>query len=147
MNTVILSGRTTRDIELRQANSGKMLARFTLAVDRRVRDEADFINCIAFDKTAETLELYAKKGTKLNVVGHIQTGSYDGNDGKKVFTFDVIIDSWEFCESRKAAQEARPSPTAAQIDEANETMGFKPADAAAHQEAQAAYDESEDLPF
>lgn len=139
MNQVILSGRTTRDIELRQANSGKMLARFTLAVDRRVRDEADFINCIAFDKTAETLELYAKKGTKLNIIGHIQTGSYDGKDGKKVFTFDIIVDSWEFCESRKAAQEARPSPTAAQIDEANETMGFTSADAAASDDS--------DLPF
>lgn len=139
MNQVILSGRTTRDIELRLANSGKMLARFTLAVDRRVRDEADFINCIAFDKTAETLELYAKKGTKLNVVGHIQTGSYDGKDGRKVFTFDVIVDSWEFCESRKTAQESRPSPTAAQIDEAHEMMGFTPDDAAASDDS--------DLPF
>lgn len=139
MNQVILSGRTTRDIELRQANSGKMLARFTLAVDRRVRDEADFINCIAFDKTAETLELYAKKGTKLNIIGHIQTGSYDGKDGKKVFTFDVIVDSWEFCESRKTAQEARPSPTAAAIDQANAVMGFTPADAALSDDS--------DLPF
>lgn len=138
MNTVILTGRTTRDIELRQTNSGKILARFTLAVDRRVRDEADFINCIAFDKTAETLELYAKNGTKLNVVGHIQTGSYDGKDGRKVFTFDVIVDSWEFCESRKV-QELRPSPTASQIDEAHETMGFTPADAAASDDS--------DLPF
>lgn len=147
MNTVILTGRTTRDIELRQTNSGKMLARFTLAVDRRVKDETDFINCIAFDKAAEALNLYVHKGTKIGITGRIMTGSYDGKDGKKVFTFDVIVETWEFCESRKTVQEARPSPTAAAIDQANAVMGFTPADTAVHQEAQAAYDESDDLPF
>lgn len=137
MNLVVLIGRTTRDIELRQSSSGTSIARFTLAVDRRVSEEADFIGCLAFDKTAETLARYAGKGTKIAVTGRIQTGSYDGKDGKKVYTTDVIVEQFEFCESRKAeqpqnappvqaapAQSATVAPTVQQIDEANETMGF-----------------------
>lgn len=137
MNFVILIGRTTKDVELRQTSSGMAVALFTLAVDRRTREEADFIGCLAFDKTAETLARYVGRGTKIAVTGRIQTGSYVGKDGKKVFTTDVIVDSFEFCESRKQeppqnappvqtapAQPAPVSPTVRQIEEANETMGF-----------------------
>ena len=103
MNSVILIGRTTKDIELRYSQNGNMaIARFTLAVDRASKERgADFISCIAFGKTAELLEKYVPKGRKIAIQGHIQTGSYDSKDGHKVYTTDVIVDRMEFCESRQ----------------------------------------------
>lgn len=103
MNSVVLIGRTTKDIELRYSQNGNMaIARFTLAVDRASKERgADFISCIAFGKTAELLEKYVPKGRKIAIQGHIQTGSYDSKDGHKVYTTDVIVDRMEFCESRQ----------------------------------------------
>lgn len=94
------------------------IARISLAVDRKFKQEgqptADFINCIAFGKTAEVIEKYVTKGTKIAVVGHIQTGSYTNKDGQKVYTTDVVIDELEFCESRSSQQGndnvSRPAP-------------------------------------
>ena len=107
MNKVALLGRLTRDPEVRTANgaNGTMTtARYTLAVDRRIKKEgeqtADFINCIAFSKSAEFAEKYLHQGTKIAVIGHIQTGSYTNKDGVKVYTTDVIIDEQEFAESK-----------------------------------------------
>lgn len=83
------------------------VARYTLAVDRKYKQDsqqtADFISCIAFGKAAEFAEKYLHQGTKIAVTGRIQTGSYTGKDGKKVYTTDVIIEEHEFCES-KASQ-------------------------------------------
>lgn len=102
MNSVILIGRTTKDIELRYSTSGTAIARFKLAVDRASKERgADFIPCIAFGKTAELLEKYVPKGRKIAIVGHIQTDSYDAKDGHKVYTTDVIVDRMEFCESKQ----------------------------------------------
>lgn len=112
MNKVILMGRTTKDAEVRYGgqNGDKAVARFNLAVDRRFKVEggqtADFINCVAFGKTAEFLEKYGKKGTKFVVEGRIQTGSYD-KDGQKVYTTDVAVESVEFAES-KGSQTTQP---------------------------------------
>lgn len=91
------------------------IARISLAVDRKFKQEgqptADFINCIAFGKTAEVIEKYVVKGTKIAVVGHIQTGSYTNKDGQKVYTTDVVIDELEFCESRSSQQSnSQPAP-------------------------------------
>lgn len=111
MNSVFLIGRLTRDPETRSANE-MSYAKFTLAVDRRSKGEtkqADFISCIAFGKTAESLGKYAHQGTKLAVAGRIQTGSYTKNDGTKVYTTDVVVTEWEFCESKSAARE-EPKP-------------------------------------
>lgn len=98
MNKVILIGRLTKDPDLRfAAGSGTAVTRFTLAVNRPMkRDEADFINCIAFGKTGETIAQYLTKGRQLAVTGNIRTGSYDAKDGTKKYTTDVIIDSFEF---------------------------------------------------
>lgn len=120
MNQVILTGRITKEIELKQTASGKYISRFTIAVDRRKRDETDFINCVAFDRMAESLNLYVNKLTKIIVIGHIQTNNYQGKDGKTVFTVDVIVDSWEFCESRKI-QHTKES-TERENDESNGAM-------------------------
>lgn len=106
MNKVILMGRLSRDPEVRYGGANNSaVARFSLAVDRRFKREgdeqtADFINCVAFGKTAEFIEKYAKKGTKFVVEGRIQTGSYTNKDGQKVYTTDVVCESVEFAESK-----------------------------------------------
>lgn len=112
MNKVIEVGRLTRDAEVRysQGENSTAVARFTLAVDRRgKKDEADFISCVAFGKTAEFIEKYVKKGTKLICEGRIQTGSYVNKDNQKVYTTDVVVESAEFAES-KGTSEAQPAP-------------------------------------
>ena len=119
MNKVILIGRVTRDIGLvySQGENHTGVSRFSLAVDRKVKTEgaqtADFISCLAFGKTAEFLNKYGKKGTKLAVEGRIQTGSYTNRDGQKVYTTDVVVESVEFAESKAAgssAGSAQPQP-------------------------------------
>lgn len=100
MNKVIISGRLTKDIELRYSQSQTAVARFSLALDRG-KDQngaskgADYPNCIAFGKTAETLQKWSLgKGGRVQIEGHIQTGSYE-KDGGKVYTTDVIVDRLE----------------------------------------------------
>ena len=131
MNKVILMGRLTRDAEIRysQGESSTAIARFSLAVDRRFRrdnDEqtADFINCVAFNKTAEFLERYGRKGTKFVLEGRIQTGSYTNKDGQRVYTTDVVVENIEFAESKNSnggdgysgAGASAPSPSGAAGD-------------------------------
>lgn len=98
MNKVILIGRLTKEPELRYAaGSGTAVCRFTLAVSRQFKkDETDFINCIAFNKQGEAIAQYVTKGRQLAVTGSIRTGSYDGQDGVKRYTTDVIVESFEF---------------------------------------------------
>jgi len=102
MNKVILMGRLTADPDITRNNDGMAFSRFTLAVDRFKKGEADFITCKGFGKTAEFVEKYYKKGIKILVVGRWQTGSYTKNTGDKVYTNDCIIEQTEFCESKKA---------------------------------------------
>ena len=110
MNKVILMGRAVRDPEVRYSQDNMAVARFTLAVDRRVKKDnqqsADFISCIAFGKTGEFVEKYIKKGTKVVVEGHWQTGSYTNKDGAKVYTNDCVVDQIEFAESKKNGESA-----------------------------------------
>ncbi|MEN8078989.1 single-stranded DNA-binding protein [Clostridioides difficile] len=98
MNKVILIGRLTKDPELRYAaGSGTAVCRFTMAISRPFKkDETDFINCVAFGKTGETITQYLTKGRQLAVTGSIRTGSYDAQDGTKRYTTDVAVDSFEF---------------------------------------------------
>lgn len=111
MNKVILMGRFVRDPEIRytQGENSIAVARFTLAVDRRFKIDnqptADFISCICFRKTAEFVEKYCKKGTKLVVEGSWQTGSYTNKDGDKVYTNDCLVDNCEFAESKATAEQ------------------------------------------
>lgn len=104
MNSVQLLGRLTRDPDVRYSDGGSTIARFTLAVDRRFKHEggetADFINCIAFGKTAEFIEKYFSKGKKIALNGRIQTGSYTNKDNLKVYTTDVVVENVEFVESK-----------------------------------------------
>ena len=98
MNKVVLIGRMVADPELNfQANSGMAICRFRLAVTRPFKkDETDFINCVAFNKTGETIAQYLTKGRQLAIVGNIRTGSYDAKDGTKRYTTDVVVESFEF---------------------------------------------------
>lgn len=102
MNKVILIGRLTRDPELRfAAGTGNAVARFSVAVTRQFkRDEADFINCVAFGKQAETIAQYLTKGSQIAVTGNIRTGSYDAQDGSKRYTTDVAVETFEFVGSK-----------------------------------------------
>lgn len=109
MNCVILMGRLTRDPEIRtkQKDDGESItAMYTLAVDRRKakgqQDQADYISCVAFGKSAEFAQKYCHKGTKLTVRGPIITGPYTDRDGRKVYTTQVRVDEQEFAESKKA---------------------------------------------
>ncbi len=104
MNKVVLMGRLSRDADIRQANN-TTVARFSLAVDRRFKQEggqdADFISCVAFGKTAEFIDKYIYKGMKIALEGRIQTGSYTNKDGVKIYTTDVVVEAVEFAESKK----------------------------------------------
>src|SRR5919205_992953 len=105
MNRVILVGRLTKDPELRYTPSGAAVATFTLAVNRTFSNqqgerEADFINCVVWRKQAENTANFLKKGSLAGVEGRIQTGSYEGQDGKRVYTTDVVADSVQFLEPR-----------------------------------------------
>ena len=104
MNKVILMGRLTRDPDVRySAGSGdqqQAIARYTLAVDRRVRRDnndpnaqtADFIGCVAFGRSAQFAEQYLHKGTKIAITGRIQTGKYTNRDGQTIYTTDVVVE-------------------------------------------------------
>lgn len=94
MNSVNLVGRITKDLELKQAGETSVTS-FSLAVNRAKKGEADFINCKAFGKTAETMAQYLGKGKPVAITGRIQTGKYD-KDGKTIYTTDVIVDRFYF---------------------------------------------------
>ena len=136
MNKAILMGRLTRDPEIRysQGEQSTAIARYTLAVDRRFvknngqdQQTADFINCVAFGRSAEFAEKYLRKGLKLVVTGRIQTGSYTNREGQKVYTTEIVVEDQEFAESKSASSGSgtdhnygggfapadRPSPSAA----------------------------------
>ena len=117
MNKFLGIGRLTRDPDIKytQANEPLTIARYTLAVDRRFKKDeqqnADFISCVAFGRNGEFAEKYLKQGTKVAIVGHIQTGSYTDKNGNKVYTTDVVVDEQEFAESKKqdAQQDEQPA--------------------------------------
>lgn len=116
MNSVSLMGRLTRDPEVRYtANTQMANARFVVAVNRKLSKEkrqeaenngyptADFISCVAWGKTAENIGNYFKKGQRIAVSGHIQTGSYENQQGQRIYTTDVVVDSFDFVESNSSS--------------------------------------------
>ena len=108
MNRVILMGRLTKDPEVRftQGESPKAVGKFSIAVDRRFKNnngeqEVDFFNCTCFGKQAEFCEKYLRKGTKVLVEGRLQNDNYTNRDGQKVTATGIVLDNVEFCESKK----------------------------------------------
>ena len=120
MNRVILTGRTTNEIELRYTQGENSLAyvRFNLAVSRPKKDnEADFIACQAWGKTAELLDKYVSKGDKIAVEGFIRTGSYEKN-GQRIYTSDVVVEKVEFISAKPKEQKQESIPDGfSQLDE------------------------------
>ena len=112
MNSVNLIGRLCKDPEIYQASNKEKTAigKFTLAVDRIGSEEADFIRCTAFGKTAEFLEKYLAKGSRVGVSGRIQTGSYDTEDGETRYTTDVIVERLTFADGpRREDEDEKPA--------------------------------------
>lgn len=109
MNKVLLSGRLTADPEVAYTTGQNPMAvaKYRLAVDKKYKrdgeDGAYFINCVALGKNGEFAERYLKKGMKIIAEGHIQTGSYTNKEGVKIYTTDVVVESHEFCESKKSS--------------------------------------------
>lgn len=106
INNVVITGRLTKDPDLRYTANGSAVATFTLAVNRNFTNqsgerEADFINCVIWRKPAETMANYAKKGTLLGVVGRIQTRSYENQQGSRVYVIEVVADNFQLLESKK----------------------------------------------
>ena len=109
MNKAILIGRLTRDPELRYTSSNRAVCQFSIAIDRPFTNqstgqrEADFINIVAWDKTAENIGKFMTKGSLVAVEGRIQTRNYDNNEGKKVYVTEVIASNVQFLESKNAS--------------------------------------------
>ena len=132
MNKAILVGRLTKDPELRATTSGVSVASFTVACDRKFvkqgeERKADFINCIAWRQSAEAISRYFKKGDRIALEGTIQVRDWQDNDGKKRYATEVVVEQWEFAQSKTEGAPAT-SNTEADLD------GFMPVD-------------DEDLPF
>ena len=106
MNKVMLIGRLTRDVEMHYSTNNTAIARYTLAVNRQIKGEADadFLRCIAFGKTAEVAENYLSKGMRVAIEGRIQTGSFTNREGQKVYTTDIVVERQEFLEKRTSSQ-------------------------------------------
>lgn len=139
MNKAILIGRLTADPTVNINGENKM-ARYTIAVDRKIKRDpdnpnqqtADFITCVAFGRSADFVDKYLRKGTKIAITGRIQTGRYTNKDGQTVYTTDVVVEEHEFCESKSAsgqsnqqaqtasAPAAQNAPSASQTPKTNE---------------------------
>ena len=114
MNKVVFSGRLTRDPEMRYSNDGKAVAKFDIAVNRKFKREnepdADFFSCVCFGKTAEVVERYVAKGTKLMISGEVRNNNYTNREGQKVYGTQILVDEIEFCESKNSGESAPSQP-------------------------------------
>jgi single-strand binding protein len=124
VNKVILIGRFVRDPEIRYTTNDRCCANFSIAVDRKYKQEgqqdADFPRVIAWGKTAEFIEKYFRQGMKIVIEGRIQTGKYTNKEGQTVYTTDVVAESVEFAESKSAASNgnnSKPAESKPKIDE------------------------------
>ena len=138
INRVVLVGRITKTPDLRKTQSGTSVVSFTIACNRRVPSQgqdADFINCVAWNKTADFMTQYVKKGALLGLEGRIQTRSYDDKDGKRVYVTEVVADSVQFLESKKQAENGGNEAYTAPVMQNNECGDY------------GAEIETDDLPF
>ena len=132
INNVVWSGRLTKNVEVKISQNNKKYCQFTLAVDKYVNGEqqADFINGVAWEKTAEILSLYTSKGSKVNVAGRIQTRNYQNSNGQTVYVTEVLVQQVELLE-RKKEEKQQDSIYINPVDDGDYTMHV----------------DSEDLPF
>ena len=125
MNKAILLGRLTKDPEIKYTQSGKAVASFTLAVDRRKgangEKQADFISCVAWEKTAETIGNYCGRGQQIAVDGRIQSRSYEAKDGSKRYVTEVVVQNMYFCDRKS---DTAGSAAAGSMEPAGEEIPF-----------------------
>ena len=112
INNVTLVGRLTRDAELRYTGSGNAVTSFTIAIDRPFKNnqgnrDADFINCVAWRRTAETVANFTKKGSLVGVTGRIQTRSYENNEGRTVYVTEVVVENFQMLEPKSVTDSRR----------------------------------------
>lgn len=130
MNKVTLIGRLTKEPEIKLTASQTKYTNFTVAVDRRFKDQdgqrqADFINCVAWKQTAEFINKYFQKGSRIGLCGSIQTRSYE-KDGQKVFITEVLVEDAEFVESKNNSQQETQKPVEPPMVELPEDYGKLP---------------------
>lgn len=102
MNKIIITGRTTKDIELKVTPSGTNVATFSVAVKRAFKDnESDFFECVAYGKTSELISKYVKKGDLVGLEGGLQARNYTNKEGRKVYVTEIIVENVEFLQSKK----------------------------------------------
>lgn len=159
INSVVLVGRLTRDVEVRKTTTGISYARFTVACDRRFsgRDQnngsnsqqptADFISCVAWRQSADFLGSYGRKGSMVGINGSIQTGSYTDRDGKKVYTTDVLCDRVQLLDSRNASQSQSSAGSYSAPEPQDPYAGSEPAASSGFNTGPSYDIASDDLPF
>lgn len=116
INNIVLVGRMTKDAELRYTPSQVAVATFTLAVNRRFKEqngerETDFINCVIWRQSAENLANWAKKGALIGITGRIQTRNYENQQGQRVYVTEVVAESFQVLESRNQQQSGQGNPS------------------------------------
>lgn len=108
INRVILVGRLTKNPEIRKTPNGASICKFTLAVSRKVKaqgqPDADFISCVAWNKTADLMYQYLKKGSLIGIDGRLQTGKFTNNNGETIYTCDVMVESLQFLDKKEETQ-------------------------------------------
>ena len=130
-NKVLLMGRLTKNPEIKwtTGDNPTAIARYTLAADRKFKKDgeagADFIPCVVFGKGAEFADKYLRQGTKILVIGRLQSGSYTNKDGIKVYTMDVVVEEQEFAESKRTSDQSEQVSTSAPATQTAQTA--KPA--------------------
>lgn len=132
INNVVLNGRLTKDPDLKYTSNGTAVASFTVAVNRDFTNqsgerEADFINCVAWRKTAETIANFTKKGALIGVVGRIQTRHYDNDEGKRVYVTEIVVDKFNFLESKNTANtgnQSQPQPNTRNYQQNSQQGGY-----------------------
>lgn len=112
LNSVALTGRLTKDVDLRFTKSGTAVGSFTIAVDRQFRSangerETDFINCAIWRKSAENLANFTHKGSLIGIEGHVQTRTYDNKQGNKVYVTEVIVENFALLDPRQSSQDGK----------------------------------------
>ncbi len=146
INKAILMGRLTRDPELRHTGSGTPVCSFSIAIDNGYGDnrQTDFINCVAWNKTAEFVEKYFTKGRMIIVIGRISTRTWEGQDGKKNYVTEVVASEVSFGESKRAADESGYSAPQRQDFDTDSNVPEMPADT---EDDFVTLETNDDLPF
>lgn len=129
MNKVIEIGRVTKDLELKQTTSGISVIEFSIAVKRAFKNangeyESDFFNCVAYNKSAETISRYVKKGDQIGIEGRLQTRNYTNSEGRKIYVTEIIVESFEFLQSKKQEEQPTEQPKFEELDPFSNDLPF-----------------------